>query len=101
MFMETPPEVFYNLPLILAYCSLDEVLTTLSGQGLFPLPKGAMLGTKMQRAKNVLPWIDYKAVVNGKRARNDLAHKAVLLSKTKCLRFVGVVERELRAWAVL
>jgi hypothetical protein len=86
---ETPPDEIYNLPLILAYAVLDQVLNELMCQGSFSPPvnkKGATiripaLGVKMAASKAGLQWMDYDLVAEGKNARNQLAHEAMLLSR--------------------
>lgn len=55
----------------------------------------------MAASQSVLPWQDYDLVNGGKEARNNLAHDAVLTSKTDCLRFIDAVETELKAWGIV
>ena len=102
---ETPPEEFFNLPLVLAYALLDEVLAELIGQGVFVCsPRGkapALLGAKMSASKGALPWIDYAAVEAGKEARNELAHQGKLLPRQECFRLIDLIGAELVAWSVL
>lgn len=97
---ETYPEDYYNLPLVLGYAVLDRVLTELRDQGEFAC-RGWLLGAKMAASQSVLPWQDYDLVNGGKEARNNLAHDAVLTSKTDCLRFIDAVETELKAWGIV
>ncbi|MES2791728.1 MAG: hypothetical protein V4719_19060 [Planctomycetota bacterium] len=49
------PEDFYNLPLVLAYSLLDQVLGELIDQGSVPKAKGRLLGAKMEASRAVLP----------------------------------------------
>lgn len=100
---ETPPEEFYNLPFVLAYAVLDQVLDELIDQGAFKKPRGRrpMLGAKMTASAADLQWTDYDLVAKGKDARNDPAHEAKLLAKADCFRFVDAVESELKAWGVI
>ena len=98
---ETPPSEFYNLPLILAFGVLDEVLGELANQGVFSCRQGALLGEKMTRSQSILPWVDYAAVERAKNLRNAVAHDGALLSKADCLGLIALVETELRAWQVL
>jgi hypothetical protein len=97
---ETPLESFYNLPLVLAFAVLDEVLDALIAQGIFSC-RSWMLGAKMTASKGAVPWQNYALVEQGKTARNELAHQAKLLDKAQCLGFVDAIEVELRAWAVI
>ena len=99
---ETPPESFFNLPLLLAFGVLDQVLAELIDQGTFKCKgKRPLLGAKMAASKNHLLWQNYDLVERGKDARNDLAHEAKLLVKADCLVFIDAIEDELKAWHVL
>lgn len=101
-FTETPPEGFYNLPFLLAYAVLDQVLSELIDQGTIQCnKKRPLLGDKMAASINVLPWQDYAQVESGKAARNALAHEGVLLRNAACFGFINAVESELKAWAIL
>jgi hypothetical protein len=99
---ETPPENYYNLPLVLAYAVLDEVLSQLISENRFSCSgRFPPLGAKMVASKTALPWQDYDLVETGKVARNKLAHEAAVLSRADCLRFIGAIERELIAWHLI
>jgi len=97
---EAASDEHYNLPLVLAYAVLDEVLDALIAQGVFSC-KSWMLGAKMAASKAALPWQNYALVDQGKTARNDLAHEAKLADKAQCLKFVDAIELELKAWGVI
>lgn len=97
---ETRPDSAFNLPLVLAFCVLEEVLDELRLTGVY-LCKSSKLGAMMNASKDVLPWQDFDAVDRAREARNALAHQGVLHSKTDCLAYIKVVERELLAWGVL
>ena len=97
---ETPPESFYNLPLVLAYAILDEVFNALIAQGAFACTSW-MIGPKMKASKTKLPWQNYSLVWKGKIARDKLAHKAILVEKVRCLEFIEAIEVELKAWGVI
>jgi hypothetical protein len=99
---ETPPDEFYNLPLVLAYCALDDALKQLCIEGVFSCTKNN-LSARMQASLNstTLKWKNYDLVDEGRRARNKLAHEAVLHSKYICFRFINAIEDEFRNWALL
>ena len=94
------PDTFWNLPFLLAYSVLDEVLTVLRDQGEFQC-KSWMLGAKIAASQAHLPWQDYDLVDEGRDARNGLAHQAVIVPKKKCFAYIDAIEAELLAWAVL
>jgi hypothetical protein len=99
---ETPPEELYNLPFVLAYAVLDQVLDELVDQGAFPRPSGKpTLAAKATASRTHLPWVNYGSVDAGRIARNEVAHEAKLRGKTECLGFVDDIERELKAWGIL
>lgn len=98
---ETPPEEFYNLPLILAFAVLDQVLTELINQGEIPKPQRALLGARVLASSTVLQWINYALVDEGKTVRNKLAHEARLIGKLECLAFIEAIEVELKSWSIL
>jgi hypothetical protein len=54
---ETPPDEFYNLALVLAYCALDEFPTQLISERRL-MCRGRMLGARMEAAKTQLKWVD-------------------------------------------
>ena len=99
---ETPPEDFYNLPFLLAYAILDQVLDELLDQGAFQCHmKRPLLGDKMFASRELIPWRDYDLVNTGRRARNELAHEAKLLPRDQCFAFIDAIEAELKGWGIL
>jgi hypothetical protein len=106
-----PPEEFYNLPLVLAYGALEDVLAQLLDERVFPWPKKRD-GSHIKRPTldNMMTashthgapqWVNYTKVNAGRVARNGVAHKGVLLTKPDCLAFIDTVEVELKAWSIL
>jgi len=94
------PQEFYNLPFILAYTVLDGVLEQLKNEGVFSCNTW-MLGVKMEKSRDKIPWNNYDLINSGKNARNDLAHKAITINKTDCLKYIEAIETELKAWGIL
>ena len=94
------PHKFYNLPFLLAYTILDEVLEQLKNEGVFNCNTW-MLGPKMEASRNIIPWKNYNLVNSGREARNDLAHKAITLNKTDCLKYIAAIETELKNWEII
>jgi len=99
-FQETRPSDSYNLPFILCYSLLDEVLSELKERGTFQCDSW-MLGRKMEASKNRLGWLDYSLVNEGKNKRNGLAHGGIMLNEEECRKYISAVEVELRAWGGL
>lgn len=96
----SPPDRFYNLPFLLAYSVLDEVLTQFVAQHIFQC-NSWMLGKKMEASRNEVPWKNFDLINSGKNDRNSLAHGAVLLDKINCTKYIDAIEAELKAWDII
>ena len=94
------PDETYNLPFVLAYSVLDNVLSELRDQGDIDC-KSWMLGIKMEASKNTLPWKDYNLIWAGKEKRDQLAHASILIDKAECIKYIDAVENELNGWDIL
>jgi len=93
---------FYNLPFLLAYATLEQVLELLAYEGTIPPPKEKpTLHTRMNASQSHLPWQSFATVDEGKRRRNALAHDATLLDEQDCLHYIRAVEEELVAWSII
>ncbi len=107
--MQSPAAEFFNLPLVLAYGVLHQVLLELIEQGSVPRPfdakgnvvRNPALSACMKAARLALTWIDFNVVDDGRQRRKDLAHEAKLLTKADCLRYIEAIEAELTAWGVV
>jgi hypothetical protein len=102
LIVQTPPEQFYNLPLVLAYSVLDDVLGQMIIENIFKCAKKNgycyNLGDKMQSSKGNIMWKDYATVNDGRNRRNEVAHKGVLHSEQICRQYINAVEDELKNW---
>jgi len=99
---ETPPNEFYNLPLVLAYAALEDFLNECLVESLFTMRKPtSRLGDKMRAAKTTIPWVDFATVDTGRDARNHLAHRGVICAKPDCLRYIDAVGAELKNWHMI
>lgn len=94
------PDEAYNLPFVLAYAVLNQVLTLLGKEGHYPM-RNRKLGEQMKDSKKHLPWQDWALAWDGKEKRDGLAHRAEVATKRKCALYVDAIEAELRAWKVL
>jgi len=90
-----------NLPFVLAYAVLDQVLGELMIQGEFQCKGRKQLGDKMIASENILPWQYYGNITNGRIDRNALAHETKLLHNDKCIEYINAIEEELKAWKIL
>ena len=94
------PKEHFNLPFILAYSLLDEVLSEMRNNNVFTCSTW-MLGAKMNASQTILPWVDYDVINDGKDKRNDLAHNGVLLSQEECNKYISAIGIELKCWGSL
>lgn len=77
---------FCNLPLVFAYEALDDALLQLLPEDVFKSTnKEPDLHNLMKGSKSSLPWHNFNEMMQGKVARNKVAHKGVLLNKIDCL----------------
>ena len=100
---ETPPESFFNLPLILAFGVLDQVLDEFIRQKIVPRPAGrsTQLAAKMDAAKSAITWQNFSHIELGREERNKVAHDGNLLGRATCIIYVKAIEAELSAWHIL
>ena len=100
---ETPPESFYNLPLVLAYATLDHALGQFLVEGLFPCKNRTCfnLGDKLESAKTAISWLNFAIVKDGQHARIGVAHRNAMATKADCLKYIAAVGAELTGWGVL
>src|SRR5689334_18849979 len=66
-------KVVYNLPLLLAFHVLKQVLIAARNKGLF-VSSRSNLDTMMDNAKAAMPWVDFTGLRDGVRRRNEVAH---------------------------
>ncbi len=99
-YCETRTSDSYNLPLVLAFSLLDEVLSERQQSGDFPSTTN-QIGARMFASKEILPWVDFCLVDEGRNARNDLAHKGQMVTEANCRIYVAAIEQELIVWGGL
>ena len=92
--------VVYNLPLLLAFDVLKQVLLQARDDGQFTCSRG-QLGHLMDSAKVALPWIDWESLREGVRRRNEVAHDGKLFESAQCLQDIANIEAQLVAWDVI
>lgn len=98
---ETRPAEAFNLPFLLAYALLDELLDQYGSENGIAFRRRAHLGEKMASLQTVLTWSEYAQIDEGMHRRNDLAHRAELLPKAECLRFIKAIDRQLSSWGMV
>ncbi len=92
---------FCNLPLVLAYAVLEQVLEVLAEERRFLMPKKPKLANLMMNSKAAISWLDFDYIDKGRERRNELAHDAELVPDAECLGYIDAVETQLRSWKVI
>ena len=92
--------VIYNLPLLLAFDVLKQVLIQARDERQFTCSRN-QLGSLMDSSKVALPWIDWDILRGGVKRRNEIAHDGKLFESTECLQDIANVEAQLIAWNVI
>lgn len=100
MFVAPSLAVLYNLPLLLAFDVLRQVLNQLKKEKQFTCSSDH-LGPLMDDAKTALPWFDWQAVRDGVHRRNAVAHDGALLDGKVCIADIERIESQLVAWQVI
>lgn len=90
----------YNLPLLLAFDVLGQVLREARKQGCFACKRGT-LGDLMDAAKTTLVWIDWDELRAGVHRRNGIAHDGELFSANICGKDIENIQGQLVAWGVI
>ena len=93
-------DVVYNLPLLLAFDVLRQVLVALKDEGAFTC-RTSQLGPLVDAAKSALPWRDWQEIRDGVRRRNEVAHDGMLHNAKSCNKDIEAVGHELVAWGVI
>ncbi len=59
------------------------------------------LGTLVQNSEHALPWRNYALIVKIVEDRNALAHRAKIIRRRNCWRYIGAIEKELVQWGIV
>ena len=89
-----------NLPLLLAFDVLRQVLKQLKRQGLVK-SKRHSLGDLMDDAQTAVPWLDWRTLRDGVRRRNAVAHDGAIHPRKQCWEDVDLIGRQLTLWKVV
>lgn len=100
VFPHTLANAAHNLPFIHAYSVLNEVLIAMEREGIFKC-KSIFLGQLLAASKEILPWTDFTTIETGVARRNDVAHRADLLERGECWKYVDAIKLELSSWDIV
>lgn len=92
--------ILYNLPLVLAFDVLTQVLLLARDEDRFTKSQPE-LPDLMDSAKTSLPWIDWQLLRDGVRLRNEVRHNGKLFGDIQCVRYIADIEAQLVAWGII
>jgi hypothetical protein len=93
-------DIFYNLPLRLAFDVLKKVLLQANDEGLIATSQ-QRLADLMDSASTSLPWNNWPGLREAVRRRNEVVHGGKLLGDEQCLQDIADVEAQLIAWRII
>ena len=93
-------DILYNLPFLLAFDVLKQVLLQAKEDGQF-IGSGYQLGDLMDGAKTSLPWIDWQCLQDGAKRQSEVARDGKLYGDVRCLQDIADIEAQLVAWRII
>jgi hypothetical protein len=93
-------DMLYNLPLQLAFEVLKQVLLQAREEGLIT-SSPPRLANLIESAKPSLSWIDWQALREGVKRRNEAKFNSKLLGDRQCLQDIANIEAQLLAWGII
>jgi hypothetical protein len=90
----------HNLPFIHACAVLNDVLAQLRQEGHFQ-SNSIFLGALLSASKAKLPWKNFAVIEEAVARRNDVAHRAEILARGDCWRYIDAIKAELVSWSIL
>ena len=93
-------DIFYNLPLRLAFDVLKKVLLQAKDEGLITT-SDQRLANLMESAKTALPWRNWQGLREAVRRQNEIVHGGKLLGDEQCLADIADVEAQLITWRII
>jgi len=92
--------ILYNLPLVLAFEVLKQVLLQAREEGNF-IDCQTQLGDLIDHAKTSLPWIDWQHLRESVKRRNEDSSDCRLFGDVQCLQDIANIEAQLIAWGII
>ena len=93
-------DVLYNLPFLLAFDVLKQVLLQARAAGLIT-GSGQQLADLIENARSSLPWMDWDGLREAVKRRNEVVQDGKLCGDAQCLEDISAIEAQLAAWAVI
>jgi hypothetical protein len=92
--------ILYNLPLLLAFDVLKQVLLQAREEGQF-ISSQPQLSDLMDSAKTSLTWIDWQRLHEAVKRRSEVSHDGRLFGDVQCLQYLADIEIQLHAWGII
>jgi len=93
-------DLLYNLPFLLAFDVLKQVLLQAKEDGQFTSSQ-PQLSDLIDGAKNSLQWIDWQCLREAVKRRNEVTHDGKLLGDVQCLQDIADIEAQLVVWGII
>jgi hypothetical protein len=93
-------DILYNLPFLLAFDVLKQVLLQAREDGVIPGSR-LQLVDLLEAAKASLPWVDWQSLREAVKRRNEVADNGKLFGDVRCLQDIADIESQLVAWGVI
>jgi hypothetical protein len=93
-------DMLYNLPFLLAFDVLRQVLMQASDEGRF-IGFRLELGDLMDSSKTSLSWTNWQCLREGVKRQNEVAHGGKLFGDIQCLQDIANIESQLVSWGII
>jgi hypothetical protein len=93
-------DVLYNLPLVIAFGVLKQVLQQARDQER-SRDSQQPLDALMESAKTSLPWIDWRCLRAAVKRQTEVSLEGKLFGDVQCLQDIAAIEAQLVAWGVI
>jgi hypothetical protein len=92
--------IFYNLPLLLAFDVFRQVLLQAKEDRQF-MDSGQGLADLLERTRTSLPWLNWQRLQEGAERQSALVHEGRLFGDKQCLQDIMDIEAQLLAWGII
>lgn len=90
----------HNLPFVHACAVLNDALEQLRDEQCFNCG-GKHLGALLDASNGKLPWRNFQIIKEAVQKRNDIAHRAEILPRAECWRYMDAIKDELRSLNII
>ena len=91
-------KVVYNLPVLLAFDVLKDVVQSVRDEGKLVWPPKSKF---WDAAQSALPWNDWNELKAVRDRRNEIAHDGKLFGCSECSKDIAYIQEQLVAWSII